>query len=230
MSVGQRRVQVGSRSPDECKWRGALRLEFVAIYLWTSTCSNTVKRGVSHSREMLPTQDVWWGDWPAQPEQGPLPNLQPPHTHLIIWCLRNAPSQRPFRTRKATLRCTRPPIVSGKHTLSGKIVKAFHEDKYHVGKDFVLAHVRQHILIISGREVVKRVHIDYVPCRRFRTIAPFQMMIFEKKLWQISKTEIIIGFPIYVRFVWNLRIFDHLYESRKYWYLVQSDQGNLHPS
>jgi hypothetical protein len=47
---------------------------------------------------------------------------------------------------------------------------------HHVGTDFVLSHVRQHVWITSGREAVKRVRNQCVPCRQFRPKAALQMM------------------------------------------------------
>jgi len=47
---------------------------------------------------------------------------------------------------------------------------------HHAGTDFVLAHVRQHFWLTSGREAVKRVRNSCVPCRRFRPKAAIQMM------------------------------------------------------
>jgi hypothetical protein len=59
------------------------------------------------------------------------------------------------------------PIIPGSHSLARTIIQAFHDSMHHVGTDFVLSHVRQHIWITSGREAVKRVRNQCVPCRRF---------------------------------------------------------------
>ena len=69
-----------------------------------------------------------------------------------------------------------PPILPGRHPLARMIIRAFHESMHHMGTDFVLAHVRQHFWITSGREAVKRVRNECVPCRRFRPKAALQMM------------------------------------------------------
>ena len=69
-----------------------------------------------------------------------------------------------------------PPMLPGKHPFSRNIIRAFHESMHHVGTDFVLAHVRQHFWITSGREAVKRVRNECIPCRRFRPKAALQMM------------------------------------------------------
>ena len=69
-----------------------------------------------------------------------------------------------------------PPILPGKHPLARMIIRAFHESMHHMGTDFVLAHVRQHFWITSGREAVKRIRNECVPCRRFRPKVALQMM------------------------------------------------------
>ena len=61
-----------------------------------------------------------------------------------------------------------PPIIPGNHPLARPIIRAFHDSMHHAGTDFVLSHVRQHIWITSGREAVKRVRNQCIPCRRFR--------------------------------------------------------------
>jgi hypothetical protein len=69
-----------------------------------------------------------------------------------------------------------PPMLPGKHPFSRNIIRAFHESMHHVRTDFVLAHVRQHFWITSGREAVKRVRNECIPCRGFRPKAALQMM------------------------------------------------------
>jgi hypothetical protein len=69
-----------------------------------------------------------------------------------------------------------PPIIPGNHPLARSIIRAFHDSMHHAGTDFVLSHVRQHIWITSGREAVKRVRNQCIPCRRFRPKATLQMM------------------------------------------------------
>ncbi|KAI9551306.1 hypothetical protein GHT06_002506 [Daphnia sinensis] len=69
-----------------------------------------------------------------------------------------------------------PPILSGKHPFSRMIIRAFHESMHHLGTDFVLSHVRQHFWVTAGRELVKRIRNECVPCRRFRPKAALQMM------------------------------------------------------
>ncbi|XP_032782640.2 uncharacterized protein LOC116920627 [Daphnia magna] len=69
-----------------------------------------------------------------------------------------------------------PPILPGPHPLARSIIRAFHEEMHHVGTDFVLSHVRQHFWITAGREAVKRVRNECIPCRRFRPKAALQMM------------------------------------------------------
>ncbi|XP_046459823.1 uncharacterized protein LOC124206177 [Daphnia pulex] len=69
-----------------------------------------------------------------------------------------------------------PPLLSGKHPLSRMIIRAFHDSMHHLGTDFVLSHVRQHFWVTGGRELVKRVRNECVPCRRFRPKAALQMM------------------------------------------------------
>ena len=69
-----------------------------------------------------------------------------------------------------------PPILPGKHPLARMIIRAFHESMHHMGTEFVLAHVRQHFWITFGREAVKRIRNECVPCRRFRPKAALQIM------------------------------------------------------
>jgi hypothetical protein len=69
-----------------------------------------------------------------------------------------------------------PPILPGNHPLEWAIIGAFHDSMHHVGTDFVLSHIRQHIWITAGREAVKRVRNECIPCRRFRPKAALQMM------------------------------------------------------
>ncbi len=61
-----------------------------------------------------------------------------------------------------------PPLLSGKHPLSRMIIRAFRDSMHHLGTDFVLSHVRQLFWVTCGRELVKRVRNECVPCRRFR--------------------------------------------------------------
>ena len=44
------------------------------------------------------------------------------------------------------------------------IIQAFHDSMHHVGTDLV----RQHVWITSGREALKWVRNQCIPCRRFR--------------------------------------------------------------
>lgn len=50
-----------------------------------------------------------------------------------------------------------PPLLSGKHPLAATVVRAFHKHLKHVGTDFLMAYVRQHFWITSGRELAKRI-------------------------------------------------------------------------
>ncbi|XP_045031054.1 uncharacterized protein LOC123473776 [Daphnia magna] len=69
-----------------------------------------------------------------------------------------------------------PPILPGRQPFARGVIQAFHESMHHAGTDFVLAHVRQHFWVTSGREAVKRVRNSCVPCRHFRPKAAIQMM------------------------------------------------------
>jgi hypothetical protein len=69
-----------------------------------------------------------------------------------------------------------PPFLPGRHPLSEKIVRAFHESLKHVGTDFLLSYVRQHFWVTKGRELVKKIRRDCVVCRRNRAQPGEQMM------------------------------------------------------
>jgi hypothetical protein len=76
-----------------------------------------------------------------------------------------------------------PPLLSGKHPLSRMIIRAFHDSMHHLGTDFVLSHVRQHFWVTGGRELVKRVRNECVPCRRFRPKAALQIATSIELAW-----------------------------------------------
>jgi len=57
-----------------------------------------------------------------------------------------------------------PPLLPAKHQLTERIVQSFHKTMHHAGTDFLFAQVRQHLWIIHGREVVKRVRKECAVC------------------------------------------------------------------
>ena len=69
-----------------------------------------------------------------------------------------------------------PPFLPGRHPLSEKIIRAFHESLKHVGADFLLSYIRQHFWITKWRELVKKIRRDCVVCRRNRALPGEQMM------------------------------------------------------
>ena len=69
-----------------------------------------------------------------------------------------------------------PPLLPGRHPLARKIIEAFHEKLKHVGTDFVLTHIRQHVWITEGREAVKKVQRSCQYCFRQRAKPAVQLM------------------------------------------------------
>ncbi len=55
-----------------------------------------------------------------------------------------------------------PLFLPGRHPLSEKIVRAFHESLKHVGTDFLLSYIRQNFWVTKGRELVKKIRRDCV--------------------------------------------------------------------
>jgi len=62
-----------------------------------------------------------------------------------------------------------PPLISGRHPLAVKIIQVMYERLLHVGTNFLLTHIRQHIWIVSCREAVKKIKRTCPYCIRQRT-------------------------------------------------------------
>jgi len=69
-----------------------------------------------------------------------------------------------------------PPLLSGRHPFAVKIIQAMHERLRHVGTNFVLTHIRQHIWIVGGREAVKKIKRTCPYCIRQRAQPAVQQM------------------------------------------------------
>ena len=68
------------------------------------------------------------------------------------------------------------PLLPGKHLITPKIIRTFHEYSKHVGIDFLLPYIRQTFWITCGRKVVKRVRRDCPVCRRYHAKPGKQIM------------------------------------------------------